>query len=70
VSIAPLTAEEIRHLPVLENPRLRLSTSFDDSGARISGKINDSDRENGTKCCFGHFIPGAVWCAVQDFTLC
>lgn len=54
VSIAPLTAKEIRHLQVPENLRLHLSTSVDAFGAKISVKINYGRQENGTKPCFGY----------------
>lgn len=61
MSVAPLTAKEIRHLQILENLRLCLATSLDDFGAKISVKINHSYRETGIKRCFGDFIPGAIW---------
>lgn len=64
MSIALLTAKEIRHLQVLKNLRLHLSTSLDYLGARISVSVNHSYRETGTEHCFGHFIPGAVQCTI------
>lgn len=50
VSIAPLVAREIRHLHLLENLRLRLSTSLDNLEATVSVKINHCYPETGTKC--------------------
>lgn len=58
MSIAPLMASEIRHLHLLANLRLRLSTSLDNLEAKISVKINHCYPDTGAK----YVLVILTWC--------